>query len=136
MVCLYCGHKTDVINSRPQKRLNQVWRRRQCVDCQAVFTTTEAAVLADSLMVSAGGTKNLLQPFIRDKLFISIYTSCGHRKTAVTDASSLTDTVLNLLRSHSQNGVIYRQQLIDTVKTVLGRFDNAASVHYSAFHQD
>src|SRR5690348_1875861 len=117
MVCIYCGNKTDVINSRPQKRHNKVWRRRRCTKCEAVFTTTEAAALAESLRVARKAKPNTLQPFLRDKLFLSIYKSCQHRPDAIQDASALTDTVVSRLPLVASGGLMNTSQLKNTVLT-------------------
>jgi transcriptional regulator NrdR family protein len=136
MVCIYCGHKTDVINSRPQKRHNKVWRRRRCTACEAVFTTTESASLSESLVIARSTAKAGYHPFLRDKLFLSVYNSCQHRKSAVADASALTETILGDLPTISQNGLVDRQALRETTLQVLTRFDTVAAVHYAAFHKD
>jgi transcriptional regulator NrdR family protein len=80
---------------------------------------------------SASGT---LQPFSRDKLLMSLYASCQHRKTALDDASALTDTVIKKLLSSTRDGTINSQIITDTALVALSRFDKAASTHYAAFH--
>src|SRR6185369_12958000 len=92
MVCIYCGGKTAVVNSRSQKKANQTWRRRQCLDCQAVFTSVEAVDLPTSLLFKKDAKHS--EPFQRDKLFISVYEACGHRKDALRAATALTGTAL------------------------------------------
>lgn len=134
MVCIYCGNKTDVANSRPQKRHNKVWRRRHCPSCGAIFTSIEAAALSESLVVAKKSSKPGYQPFQRDKLFLSVYRSCQHRKHAVADATALTDTILGHLPAISRDGLVDRAALKATALSVLQRFDNAAAVHYAAFH--
>lgn len=136
MVCIYCGNKTDVINSRPQKRHNKVWRRRRCTACGAVFSSAEAATLSESLMVASKASKTALHPFLRDKLFLSVYNSCQHRPTAVADATALSDTILGQLPAISQNGLVDRTALKERTLQVLERFDSVAAVHYAAFHKD
>src|SRR5580765_2597657 len=92
MVCIYCGNKTQIINSRPQKRLNRTWRRRECTHCEAVFTTEEAVDLSSSVVVRHAHSP--VQPFSRDKLFASVLQALGHRTKPVEDASALTTTVI------------------------------------------
>jgi transcriptional regulator NrdR family protein len=135
MVCIYCGNKTDVINSRPQKRHNKTWRRRHCTVCDATFTSIEAAALSESLVIALESSKTGYEPFLRDKLFLSLYSSCQHRKHAVSDATALTDTVLSQLPTISQNGLVDRIALKKHTLAVLQRFDNVAAVHYAAFHE-
>lgn len=132
MVCIHCGDKTHVTNSRQQKRSNQVWRRRQCLTCQAVFTTEETALYEAAWLVRSSGGE--LQPFSRDKLFLSLYKSCAHRKTALGDAAGLTETVIRKLGREVQAGTLSRSLIIQTAQVALNRFDKAASSSYAAFH--
>lgn len=132
MVCIYCCSETQVVNSRHQKRVNQTWRRRRCERCKAIFTTLEQADLASALRVkSAKGYK----PFSRDELFITIYDSLKHRKTALNDARGLTDTIVAKLYTHIELAMIDKQQITDMTIDVLKRFDKVAAIHYQAFHQ-
>jgi transcriptional regulator NrdR family protein len=132
MVCIHCAGKTQIINSRLKVRLNQTWRRRACIVCRAIFTTIEDTEYASSWVVkkSAG-----IQPFLRDKLFISVYESCKHRETALTDANGLTHTIIAKLGASAPNGVIDAKSIIQNTSVVLNRFDRAASSYYEAFHK-
>ena len=133
MVCIYCGNKAEVTNSRLQRKSNAVWRRRRCTVCHAVFTSTERIAYESSLAVGYGTSH--ITPFARDLLFLSIYDACKHRKTGVADASAITETVLGkLLQLNTQDGVIPRDALVTIVSETLKRFDTAASVHYLAYH--
>lgn len=132
MVCIYCESKTAVINSRHQKRSNQVWRRRACYRCKAVFSTDESVNFERS--VSVKQKNGTLQPFRRDKLLVSIYSACGHRKHATADATALCATVINNLLPQIIQATIPRDNIIDTVNGVLKRFDRAAEVTYGAYH--
>lgn len=131
MVCIYCGGKLSVMNSRIQRNRNQTWRRRKCEQCQAVFTSTEAVELTRAVSVQKDGK---LHHFSRDKLFTSIYESCRHRPNASTDASHLTETVIAQLLEHATKGLLPVETIISTATDVLQRFDNAAAVQYAAFH--
>lgn len=132
MVCIYCGKATQVVNSRSQKRSNQIWRRRRCQNCQAVFTTLEAPDLSTSLTVRT--QQKRLEPFSRDKLLISLANSLGHRKTAINDASELTKAVVIQLVKMSASGEIAKSAIIQTVSETLQRFDPLAGQHYLAYH--
>lgn len=138
MVCLYCQSETSVVNSRLQRRANQVWRRRKCQVCKSVFSTLESADLSLSLSFrtsqNSHNNKTSLQPFQRDILFASILDSCKHRKTPVSDATALTGTILGRLRPHMTGAIVDRDQVVKTCLQILKRFDKAAAVHYQAFH--
>jgi len=134
MVCIYCGKDTRVTNSRSSKSSRQVWRRRQCNSCNALFSTFERPDYLGSLLVQqSSGTLN---PFSKDCLYISIYESCKHRLGAVSDATELTDTIINkLLKSINNGGIVSRSDIVAVSSYVLRRFDTAAAVYYLAYHK-
>ncbi|HVA11002.1 MAG TPA: hypothetical protein VNG32_02430 [Candidatus Dormibacteraeota bacterium] len=76
-----------------------------------------------------------LEPFSRDKLFLSLYKSCEHRQTALSDARSLTETIINKLSARAIKGVLNSSDIALVAQVALNRFDKAASVHYLAFHK-
>lgn len=131
MVCIYCGSETNVTNSRHQKRLNHVWRRRKCQVCKAIFSTTESADAVSALRINSVGN---LQPFLRDNLLLSVYDSLRHRKSALMDATSLTATIVSNMYDLADNGVIERDAVVTVTGAVLERFDKVAAIHYKAFH--
>lgn len=134
MVCLQCQQKTQVINSRPQLRNNQQWRRRQCTVCGSIFSTVESADYS-ALWAVKGPLKPLI-PFKRDKLLLSLHQSLEHRPKSLDDAAALTDTVINNLRSLATGGLLTTKQITQTAQVALNRFDKSASVHYQAMHKN
>ena len=75
-----------------------------------------------------------LEPFQRDVLFVSIKDSLAHRKTALDDATALTDTTIRRLLAKKQ-AVIAAGDIVDTCVAVLESFDQTASAVYKAKHQ-
>jgi transcriptional regulator NrdR family protein len=130
MVCAYCGGKTEVTNSRHQKRLNQVWRRRHCLNCGATYSTHEQAAYESVWRVHSD--KSPLVPFNKQKLFIELYKACEHRPTALADAMALTDTILGLLRAQATSGLLESKDIAITAHSVLKNFDTPAAVYYGA----
>jgi transcriptional regulator NrdR family protein len=108
-----------------------VWRRRKCVACGAIFSTTEGANTSQALSVHKN---NGLEPFSRDTLFISVYDSLRHRKTVLDDATALTSTIISTLTPLAADAVIDRDIIVTITTTVLQRFDKPAATHYQAFH--
>lgn len=135
MVCIYCHSETKVINSRHQKRENQVWRRRHCLACNTVFTTEEAADLSGSIRVAQPSTKPSLEPFSRDVLFLSIYRSLGHRQDAIEAAGALCSTVTGKVLQETSGALIDAPVLAQLVHETLHHFDRAAGVSYAAYHK-
>ena len=132
MVCIYCSAPTQVTNSRHQKRANNVWRRRRCTQCGAIYSTIEAADYEKSWVVRS--LDGALTPFLRDKLLVSIYKSSQHRPEALQDARALTHTVLSNLHPLVEDGAISAHTIAREVLAVLNRFDSPAATHYQAFH--
>lgn len=110
-----------------------MWRRRRCILCDAVYTTTESIDYAKSLLIAT--TTDDLRPFNRDRLLLSLYRSLGHRSDALGDAAGLSTTIIAKLAMRSQNSTITRVQIIETVIVALSRFDKLAAQHYQAFHK-
>jgi transcriptional repressor NrdR len=131
MNCIYCGGDTQVVNSRHQKRLNQVWRRRKCVVCNAIFTTNERPDLEQALSIRRN---NALESFSREVLLMSVYDSLKHRKTAVADAVGLTTTIISQLSPFIADATLERDVLATVAAEVLHRFDPTAATIYRAFH--
>ncbi len=139
MVCIYCGQKTKVTNSRSSTKSKQTWRRRECLECQNIFTTREEIDLATVLMVQKAqpsNQTNFLEPFQRDKLFLSLFTSLSHRKTALTDATALTETIITKLFGLQANCVLDITDIKQATAAVLKRFDRAAATYYMAHHSN
>ena len=107
------------------------WRRRQCLQCKALTTSIESVDLASAFRVR---TEAALAPFSRDILFVSIYESCKHRKTALQDATELTATIITTLPTIHKKSVIEHSDLVQTIHQTLQRFDTIAATLYLAFH--
>lgn len=131
MICIYCGSKTRVMNSRLQKRHNNIWRRRECGNCMAVFTTSESPDFFKGWVVESS---NDVQPFSRDKLFASVHDGLKHRKTAITDATHLTDTIIGRLYSLLSSGSLNKSDIIVATMDILKNFDKVSYTQYQAYH--
>lgn len=81
------------------------------------------------------GRQNDAEPFSRDALFISLIDSLKHRKTALEDATALTDTILGLVLAQ-KSPKIARQALIDSAYQTLKRFDKVAAEVYRSTHRE
>ena len=132
MVCIYCEGNTKVTNSRTSVKGASTWRRRECLRCGSIVTTRENVDYEGAVRVRKKTAR--LEPFKRDKLLISLHNSLSHRKTALTDATQLTDTVIQKLAHLHTNGVLDTAVIIESAHAILSRFDPAAGVHYQAHH--
>lgn len=99
-----------------------------------MFTTVEGADFATSLVVrNKSGT---LTPFSRDRLFISILRSVGHRKDSLSAANALAATIMARLLQDAETAAIKSSDITAGSLHVLKRFDKAAAVQYAAYHKD
>ena len=131
MVCIYCGNETKVTNSRRQKLDNSVWRRRKCKSCHSLLTTQEKIDLEQALRIQK--KDGSLEPFYRDKLYLSIYRAIDHLKNPKITASSLTNTVLRRVFKLKGNGIIDSNQLSTITAHTIKLYDAAAGVRYLSF---
>ena len=131
MICIYCGGETKVINSRHQKRNNQVWRRRQCLVCQSVLTTHEAVELESALSVNEHG---VLRPFLPDLLLKELMSALQDRKDAYTASGEVLATIIRKLLDLPQKPVYLPRDISKTTAEVLKRFDKQAYLRYLADH--
>lgn len=138
MKCIYCFNETEVTNSRPRSLNPSVWRRRKCKQCVAQFSTNELPEYHRSIVIKSTSSK--LYPFSRDKLFLSLYKSLGHRKDSIDSATELTNTVISkLLRlntSDKDKGVYTTKELAKASYETLKRFDSFAGNNYKAYHKN
>jgi transcriptional repressor NrdR len=131
MVCIYCGGETKVVNSRLQKRNNQVWRRRHCLACQSVFTTHEAMELESALLVDKAGR---LEPFLPDLLLKELMLALQDRKDAYTASREVLGTVVRKLLTLPQKPVFFPKDISSSAAGVLKRLDHRAYLRYQAEH--
>jgi transcriptional regulator NrdR family protein len=131
MVCIYCGNETKVTNSRLQKRSNQVWRRRECLVCHAVFTTHEVIELESALSVSRNGQ---FSPFMPDLLLKELMQALQDRKDVYTASREVLGTVVAKLLTLPQKPTFDPRDISKAASDVLKRFDKRAHLRYVAEH--
>ncbi len=131
MQCLYCKSDTRVGNSRLQRRSNQVWRRRVCKRCGAVFTTHEAIDLSSTLLVIVGGVP---KPFVTDMLFTELLLAMSHRRNAYLDAREATNTVIKRLLELPGKPLYSPPQISLITSEVLKKLDKRAALRFAAEH--
>lgn len=88
--------------------------------------------MATSLLTITSDSQS--KPFSRDELLLHIYDSLKHRKTAMNDATALTDTIIGRIVSKNSEAIITNAYLSDIVDDVLQNFDKVSSIHYQAYY--
>lgn len=130
MICIHCDNtKTNVTNSRPHKKRPSVWRRRACTQCGAIFTTVETIDVSDQLtVVHTDGTKTA---FSIPLLMLNLSSVLQHRADQADDAFWLSQTISEQLYA-GDFAPLETSDIIQTVYTVLDRYDTAAAMQYGA----
>jgi transcriptional regulator NrdR family protein len=101
------------------------------LECGAIFSTEEQAITDKSVVFR---NSSALEPFSREKLLLSVYEALRHRKTAISDATALCDTIWSKTYLHITDGAIQRDDLVRITADILKRFDKAGATVYLAFH--
>ncbi len=89
MNCPYCGSvRSRVIDSRDAN--DGIRRRRQCLDCEARFTTYERVQLASLFVIKKDGRR---EEFNRDKLLVGIRKALEKRPLPTGTVDKLVDDI-------------------------------------------
>ncbi len=131
MKCPYCNSPTKVTNSRSHNNDQSVWRRRQCKNCGAIWSTEESINLDTSHKVI--NSEKHLEPFKRDILFISITESLAHSNNRINVSTALTDTIIKYILALN-SAFISTSEIKKISNDVLNRFDKIAASVYKAKH--
>ena len=132
MVCIYCSGRLRVVNSRPQKRNNQIWRRRQCQTCLAVFTSHEVIDTNAALMVQRRGLA--AESFVADKLFTELLLALQSRRNCYEDAREVTTATVRELLKLPSSPVFKPADISRVTAGILKRLDKQAYLRYQAEH--
>ena len=133
MFCIRChSPNTKVINSRPHKKRATIWRRRQCLTCKTVFTTTET--VATDGMLSVTDTRGDKSPFSVARLLISISPLLSERSSAPDDAYWLAVTAYEKALAIGEPQ-ISTNELASITFGAIERFDSTAALKYALDHK-
>lgn len=135
MICPFCLHtKTHVYNSRPTKRTNEIWRRRECLNCKKQFSTRESVDLSNIISVE---NKNGTQQFSTLKLLGSIATAIDHLDSIDEKANWLMQTIRTRLLSEAakRSHRVTPQIISEIVATTLHAYDYASYIKYASAHK-
>lgn len=137
MKCPYCKKSTtDVTNSRKTLDNKGVWRRRQCLSCDEVFTTKETFSY-DSLFVVK---RNLQRKrFVYEKLFASVLQVVGGGKIKdqgdeASKARSICQSILEEI-VNIKSKYIASKDIIRITYTVLEKENHFFATKYAVYSE-
>ena len=98
MRCPHCGcEESKVIDSRPMEENSSIKRRRECLNCQARFTTYETIETTLPMVIKKDGSREF---FDKAKVQAGIVKACQKRPVdPFAIATSVENNVLNSLKT-------------------------------------
>ena len=130
MKCPYCGSDDiKVVDSRPVEENNSIRRRRECLSCQARFTTYEVIDAFQPVVVKKDGSKEL---FDKNKLLAGLLKACQKRPVNA-------ESVANEIESEIQNSLkreVTSSEIGDMAMEKLRELDAVAYVRFASVHRE
>ncbi|MCP5158132.1 MAG: transcriptional repressor NrdR [Gammaproteobacteria bacterium] len=132
MHCPFCGAPdTRVVDSRLLVEGDKIRRRRECVHCNARFTTYEVAELAMPPVVKRDGRR---EPFLEKKLRTGLMRALEKRPISAEQLEKLILRVKN--RVHTSNErELSSQRIGEWVMEELRRLDPVAYVRFASVYR-
>jgi len=131
MNCPYCGDvESRVIDSRDVSE--GVRRRRQCLACQARFTTYERVQPASLMVIKKDGRR---EEFSRDKLIAGMRKACEKRPLPVGVVDKLADDIeseLYRLGKSEVSGAVIGDMVMEGLKGL----DYIAYIRFASVYRD
>jgi transcriptional repressor NrdR len=133
MRCPKCTSIEDkVIDSRISKEGNTIRRRRECLECNHRFSTTEALVRDGMVVIKRDGRR---EEFDREKLNHAVRAACHKRPVDVEQITMLVEDVIDVLEA-SFDSEIPSQAIGDAVMQRLRRVDQVAYVRFASVYKE
>ena len=93
MKCPHCGfEESKVIDSRPIDDNSSIRRRRECLKCQARFTTYEVIENIQPIVIKKDGSREY---FDKNKLLVGLLKACQKRPV---DSAKIADEIHNIYK--------------------------------------
>lgn len=132
MKCPFCGHDEDkVIDSRPAEDGAAIRRRRECIGCQARFTTYEKVETLPLLVIKKDGTR---EPFNREKIMKGLLKACEKRPVSNDQMLELLSYVEAQVQG-ATNREISSQEVGELVMKQLKKIDEVAYVRFASVYR-
>jgi transcriptional repressor NrdR len=133
MDCPFCRHQdTQVKDSRPCEDGAAIRRRRQCVSCEARFTTFERVQLREVMVVKRNNKRS---PFDRDKLERSMSIALRKRNIDPDMVQQRINNIVRRLESQG-DGETNTQDIGRLVMEELSQIDKVAYIRYASVYRN
>jgi len=133
MRCPKCTSIEDkVIDSRISKEGSTIRRRRECLECNHRFSTTEALVRDGMSVIKRDGRR---EEFDREKLSHAVRAACHKRPVDVEQITMLVEDVIDVLEARFDSE-IPSQAIGDAVMQRLRRIDQVAYLRFASVYKE
>jgi transcriptional repressor NrdR len=130
MKCPYCGHEdSKVIDSRDVNEA--VRRRRECLGCDARFTTYERLQSVALLVIKKDGRR---EEFSHEKVIAGIRKACAKRPVSQETIEQMVDDIEDQLRK-SGKGEVAASTIGDMVMDRLRQLDGIAYIRFASVYR-
>lgn len=102
--CPNCGYsESKVVDSRPTENYASIRRRRECLNCQARFTTYETYELSEATPLVVIKKDNSLEIFDKNKILNGLIKACYKRPVTKEQINAIADDVEKELENSLKN---------------------------------
>ena len=130
MKCPHCGHEeSKVTDSRPVDENSSIKRRRECLNCQARFTTYETIETIQTIVVKKDGSREY---FNKSKLLSGLMKACQKRPV---DSAKIADKIEAELQN-SLKTEITSYEIGEMVMRELRDKDAVAYVRFASVYRE
>ncbi len=130
MRCPHCGYEeSKVIDSRPIDENSSIRRRRECLGCQARFTTYEVIENIQPIVIKKDGSREY---FDKNKLLVGLLKACQKRPV---DSAKIADEIEQELQN-SLRLEITSTELGEMVMEKLKSIDAVAYVRFASVYRE
>lgn len=133
MRCPKCTSIEDkVIDSRISKEGTTIRRRRECMECNNRFTTTETLVREGLVVIKRDQRR---EAFDREKLDRAVRAACHKRPVDIEQLTMLIEDVIDVVEAQ-HGGEIPSHAIGDAVMHRLRRIDQVAYVRFASVYKE
>jgi len=131
--CPFCGHMEDrVVDSRSTREGEAVRRRRECLACEARFTTYEYVERTPITVVKSDGRR---VSYDREKVLRGLLKACEKRPITREELEGLVDDVERSVVFASLGSELTSKRIGEEVMRRLRELDEVAYVRFASVYR-
>jgi len=132
MKCPSCSHpETKVVDSRLSNEGTSIRRRRECLKCEARFTTYEYVEHVPLMIVKRDGRR---QPFDREKIISGLVKACEKRPVSIDKIEEITNEIERAIQKKYEREVSSKD-LGELIMEKLAVLDEVAYVRFASVYR-